>query len=137
MHNSLATIAPEVAKYWDHSKNEKTPEEVLAGRRSRAEWKCPVCMHEWKAPIFLRVRRGAGCVCNSLESLFPSVAADFEIEQNGFAPSEVTAKSAKKVWWRTAKRGSWRQTVYERTVYERGQPVTRHVKPYRTPHNSG
>ena len=55
------------------------------------------------------------CVCNSLKSLFPSVAAEFDVAKNGFAPSEVTAQSNQKVWWRNAQRGSWRQAVYART----------------------
>ena len=51
MHNSLATIAPDVAQYWNHSKNERSPEQVLAGSKLRAEWKCPACNYEWQAPI--------------------------------------------------------------------------------------
>ena len=43
LHNTLATIAPDVAQYWNHSKNEKVPEQVLAGSSFRAEWKCPAC----------------------------------------------------------------------------------------------
>ncbi|KAL3134596.1 hypothetical protein ABBQ38_006429 [Trebouxia sp. C0009 RCD-2024] len=58
VHNSLATIAPEVATYWDRNKNENTPEQVLAGSNSRAEWKCPGCNHEWKTQIFY-----LGCLC--------------------------------------------------------------------------
>ncbi|KAL3144713.1 hypothetical protein ABBQ38_001838 [Trebouxia sp. C0009 RCD-2024] len=199
-HNSLATIAPDVAQYWDHTKNEKSPEQSLAGSHTRAEWKCPACKYEWKAsinrrasasfgcpkcsqaskitqsqPTFAeaqpaelaewdyerneaegfylhevtlgsakrvhwicsrcpggqphrwtatpaqRVGNGTGCavchgrkpcVCNSLESLLPSIAAEFDVDKNGFAPSEITAWSNKKVWWRNAKRGSWRQAVY-------------------------
>ncbi|KAL3150078.1 hypothetical protein ABBQ38_013423 [Trebouxia sp. C0009 RCD-2024] len=204
VHNSLATIAPEVAQYWNYSKNGQTPEQVSAGSHLRAEWKCPACKYEWKAPVcrrtrirsgcpkcsvFLRKRQqsqptfaeaqppelaewdherneeegfypnqitlgssklvhwigsccprgqphrwtakphnrislgqGCGvcagrqaCVCNSLETLFPSVAAEFDVDKNGFALSEITARSQKKVWWRNAKRGSWRQRVLDRT----------------------
>ncbi|KAL3143757.1 hypothetical protein ABBQ32_003588 [Trebouxia sp. C0010 RCD-2024] len=203
LHNTLATVAPEVAQYWNHSKNEGTPEQVLAGSALRAEWKCPACQWEWRAKIESRVRNGSGCarcsarnrrrrslptfaeaqppqlaewdhernekegfypdqitlgsnkmvhwigsccprgqphrwtamprdrmhkacgcplcagkqacVCNSLQSLFPSVAAEFDVCKNGFAPSEITPKSDKKVWWRNAKRGSWRQRVLQRT----------------------
>ncbi|KAL3143825.1 hypothetical protein ABBQ32_003652 [Trebouxia sp. C0010 RCD-2024] len=203
LHNSLATIAPQVAQYWDFAKNEEAPEQVLAGSGCKAEWKCPACKYEWKATIQVRVRASSGCpkcsqastvkhsqptfakaqpaelaewdhernnaekmypehitlgsnrqvhwvcsccpkgqphrwtarpldrvrngqgcavcasrqpcVCNSLESLFPAVAAEFDVDKNSFAPSEVTAASHKKVWWRTVKRGSWRQAVYART----------------------
>ena len=203
LHNSLATIAPDVAQYWNHSKNGKSPEQVLAGSASRAEWKCQTCKREWQAPITARVRNRSGCakcskalrvvaslptiaeaqpaclaewdyernnakrvytdkitlgsnkmvdwiclccprgqphrwaasphmrisngtgcaicagkqvcVCNSLASLFPLVAAEFDADKNGFAPSEILAGTGKKVWWRNAKRGSWRQAVDIRT----------------------
>ena len=202
-HNSLATVAPDVARYWNHSKNEKVPEEVLAGSNAKAEWKCPVCNLEWQAcikgrvrgrsgcpkcsqaskvnqshPTFteaqpaclaewdyecndaediypdkitlgsgklvhwvcsccprgqphrwtarpnMRITNGTGCavcagqqacVCNSLESLFPSLAAEFDVEKNGFAASEITAQSNKEIWWSNVKRGSWKGTLHSRT----------------------
>ena len=201
-HNSLATIAPDVAQYWNHSKNQEAPEQVLAGSNAKAEWKCRTCNKEWRAPIAGRTRRRSGCpkcshanrvmqshptfaeaqpaclaewdyerndaediypdnttlgsrklvhwvcsccprgqphrwlaipnmrlngsgcavcagrqacVCNSLESMFPSVAAEFDVEKNGFAASEVTAYSHTIVWWRTAQKESWSQAVHVRT----------------------
>ena len=54
-HNSLATKAPKQSRYWNHSKNIKTPEQTLAGSNSRADWKCPDCQHEWQAQIAKRV----------------------------------------------------------------------------------
>ena len=203
-HNSLATLAPDAAQYWNHSKNAKSPDQVLAGSNSRAEWKCPTCKWEWQAPVESRVHSRAGCpkcshaqkvkvsqptfaeaqpaclaewdhehneaegfypdfitlgsgklvhwicsccprgqphrwtappysrvglgrgcavcaghqacVCNSLRSLFPSIAAEFDVDKNGFAPSEITAQSHKEVWWRSAEMGSWRQAVQARTT---------------------
>ena len=53
-HNSLAAVAPDLAKYWNHSKNQAAPEQVLAGSNSRAHWKCPSCKWEWQAPISMR-----------------------------------------------------------------------------------
>ena len=204
LHNSLATIAPDVAQYWNHSNNKKLPEHVLAGSHDKAEWQCPACNWEWQARVAQRVRNKSGCpkcsrqrrraqpqpkfaeaqpaclaewdherndakgiypdtitlasnkqvhwiclrcprgqphrwtappfnrvgggqgcaicagkqacVCNCLASLFPSVAAEFDVEKNGFAPSEIPARSHKKVWWRNARRGSWMQTLNERTA---------------------
>ena len=72
----------------------------------------------------MRVRKGSGCavcaglqacVCNSLEALFPLVAAEFDVDRNGFGPSEITARSSKEVWWRTAAQGSWKQSPHGRT----------------------
>ncbi|KAL3144787.1 hypothetical protein ABBQ38_001899 [Trebouxia sp. C0009 RCD-2024] len=207
LHNSLATLAPEAAEYWNHSKNVNTPEQVLASSHFKAEWRCPACKYEWQAHIFQLSRSGSGCrkcslkyrgmkksqptfaeaqpaelaewdferndaegfyphkitlgshklvhwicsrcprgqphrwtampyariglgngcavcagmqacVCNSLESLVPTVAAELDVGETGFAPSEVTAQSHKEVWWSTAERGSWRQAVYERTMHK-------------------
>ena len=61
LHNSLATIAPDVAHYWDLTKNEKSPEQVSAGSSFRAKWKCPACKYEWPATILKRVSSRAGC----------------------------------------------------------------------------
>ena len=203
LHKSLATKAPDAAQYWDYSKNEKVPEQVLAGSHSRAAWKCPDCSWEWRAPVFMRTRTRAGCpkcsarsrsqesqptfaeaqpaclaewdyerndeegfypevitlgsnkmvhwicrrcpkgqphrwtappyshvgqgigcpgcagqqvcICISLASVFPNIAADFDVEKNGFESSEITARSVKKVWWKNAKRGSWQQNPNART----------------------
>ena len=205
LHNALATVAPDVAQYWNHSKNKTSPQQVVACSHSRAEWSCPNCKLEWQAPIFMRTRARAGCprcsarkqyanrqsqptfaaaqpaclaewdhehnsaedmfpdnitlgshkqvhwicsccprgqphrwtaapfsrvgkgtacaacagrkacVCNSLESLFPSLAAEFDVDKNGFAPSEIPARSNKRVWWRNAKQGSWQQCPNVRT----------------------
>ena len=204
LHKSLATISPDVAQYWNHSKNEKAPEQVLADSSSKAEWRClslqlasahktsrpqqvwlpdrevvvqskgyqsqptfaeaqPACLAEWDhehnrargiyldnttlgsgklaalvpwicpccprgrprswtAPPYSHIAKGTGCavcagrqacVCNSLVSLFPSVAAEFDWDRNGFAPSEIAAGSSKKIWWRNAQHGSWMQTPNE------------------------
>ncbi|KAL3150121.1 hypothetical protein ABBQ38_013459 [Trebouxia sp. C0009 RCD-2024] len=191
------------SRYWNHTKNEKAPEQVLAGSPSRAEWQCPVCKREWRASIKDCTRRGSGCakcsarnrtqqpqptfaeaqpaelaqwdhersdaegffphkvtlgsakqvhwicsccprgqphrwtatpssrvskssgcpvcdskqicVCNSLESVFPFIAAELDEDKNGFSPAEVAAYSTKKVWWKNAKHGSWLQSPYRRT----------------------
>ena len=207
LHNSLTTIAPKAVQYWNHSKNDKSPHQVLAGSSSRTEWQCPACNWEWQVTVaqcvhsragcpmcsnaqkvklsqptfaeaqpaclaewdyehnetdgfypevitlksgklvhwicsccprgqphrwtalpYSRTSVGSGCavcaghqacVCNSLESLFPSIAAELDVAKNGFAPSEITAYSAKEVWWRNANRSSWKQTVTGRTTHRR------------------
>lgn len=91
-------------------------------------WICSCCPrrqpHRWRASPRNRITNGTGCpacaglqahVCNSLGSLFPSLAAEFDLNLNDCVPSEVSAWSSKKVWWRNAKCGSWRQAVHLRT----------------------
>lgn len=78
----------------------------------------------------MRLRAGSGrpvfagkqvCVCNSLASRFQGhgtkLATELDQDENGSAPSEVTAHSNHKVWSRNACRGSWMQAVHECTVY--------------------
>ena len=110
------------------------PDKVTLGSHKPVHWICSCCPrgqpHRWTASPYTRVGHGKGCpvcagkqacVCISLESLFPSVAADFDTEENGFAPSELTAGSNKEVWWSSAKCGSWRQAVYHCTRIFRTQ----------------
>ncbi len=35
LHNCLATIAPDATQYWNYSKNEKVPEQVVAGSNAK------------------------------------------------------------------------------------------------------
>ena len=77
-HNSLATLAPKVARYWHYSKNNTTPEQVLAGSNFRAEWQCPACKWEWQAPISMRTRSSAGCPkCSRAKRVTHPPAAHF------------------------------------------------------------
>ena len=57
--------------------------------------------HCWRAMPNTRISHDTGCavcagqqscVCNSLEALFPSFAAEFNVDKTGFAPSESYSK---------------------------------------------
>ena len=112
---------------WDYERNDAedmSPDYITLGSNKLVHWVCSCCPrgqpHRWTAPPHSRIGHGSGCpvcagqqacVCNSVESLFPSVAAEFDVDKNGFAPSEIRARSNKEVWWRNAERGSWRQAV--------------------------
>ena len=113
LHNTFATIAPGVAQYWDHSKNEETPEQVLAGSNSRAEWKCPACKYEWTAPVYTRTRSRAGCPkCSARQrkqqpqptfaEAQPPELTEWDHERNekeGLYPDQITLGSNKLVHW--------------------------------------
>ena len=94
LHNSLATVAPDQTQYWNHDKNQKTPDQVLAGSCLRAEWRCPACKHEWQARIEGRTRRRSGCPkCSQALKVFqlkptfaeaqPAELAEWDYERNG------------------------------------------------------
>lgn len=59
-HNDLETVFPELALEWCFDRNEKLPNEYVAGGHTKVWWKCLSCGHEWKATIAARVR-GSGC----------------------------------------------------------------------------
>ena len=114
-HNSLATKAPSQLKFWNHDKNAKTPEQTLAGSVLRAEWKCPICSHEWQAKIATRVQDDHGCPRSSRKSCVgnankqPTFEAvqhplllDWDYERNaadGIHPHDTTLGSRKLVHW--------------------------------------
>lgn len=58
--NDLETLFPEIAKEWDYDKNEKTPDSVAAGTRTKAWWKCKKG-HSWQASIVSRTSLHTGC----------------------------------------------------------------------------
>ncbi len=61
-HNTLARKAPEVALFWDAKKNHPmSPDQVTFNSHTRAHWKCSACLHEWQAPVMMKVRAKTGC----------------------------------------------------------------------------
>lgn len=141
---TFAEAQPAELAGWDHERNQAEglyPHNVTLGSQKVVHWVCSRCPrgqpHRWTAKAFSRIYNGAGCPlcvgeqacpCNSLESLLPSVAAEFDVDKNGFAASDIRAWSTKKVWWRSAKQGSWRQAVLGRTgKYSRSRSTKQQV----------
>ena len=134
---SLADLFPDVAAEWHPTKNgDLTPADRTAGSSKKVWWKCPVADdHEWSTVINNRTNRGDGCPCcsgrqvsitNSLQSLFPEVAAQWHPTNNGDRrPTDVVAgSSSKKVWWKCPKGDDheWPAKPNERTFGGNGCP---------------
>ncbi len=112
-HNSLLTVAPAVAAYWDTAKNGLTPDQVMASSSTRRHWLCPKCRHSWQAMIYGKVDNQSGCPkCSSQRRLVnrqPSLTQsqhpamlEFDFERNqraGLDPDKITAGSGKMVHW--------------------------------------
>ena len=112
-HNSLATKAPTVARYWDHNKNASTPEQTLAGSHIQADWKCPDCKHEWQAKVAHKVFNSSGCPNSSCRHTKHSKQPTFQEEQHtllhewdhernaedGMYPHNTTLQSRKLIHW--------------------------------------
>ena len=122
---------------WDYEANAKDsllPEKVSLRSNKLVHWvcqKCPRgCLHKYQATPCNRTANKSGCPCcsglkackcNSLQSLFPDIASEWDHERNEKIPADYSARSAAVVWWRSAKRGSWQQRIYERTTTYRRQ----------------
>ena len=202
-HNSLLTLAPSVASYWDTAKNGVTADQAMAGSHTRRHWLCPTCNYSWQAPVETKVGKNTGCpkcsrksmghtkqptltasnhsvmvefdhsrnqkagldpdkitlgshkkvhwicnncprgqphlytaspanrigsksgcpycssrlacICNSLQSLYPAVAADWDTARNGVGPDQILAGSHKLAFWKNAEGYSWEQSPHDRT----------------------
>jgi positive regulator of sigma E activity len=108
---SLADLFPDITMQWHPKLNgDLRPSDFVPGSHKKVWWKCELGPdHEWQAEVRERAQ-GLGCTCcsgkkvsvtNSLETLFPDIAAQWHPSLNdGLKPSEVVAGSAKKVWWK-------------------------------------
>ena len=202
-HNSLLTVAPAVAAYWETVKNGLTPDQVMARSHTRRHWLCPKCRHSWQAMVYVKVdgqsgcpmcsaktrswnrqptlsqiqhpamlefdferNRRAGvdpdkitagshkmvhwvctncpkgqphlfvagpqsciglnsgcsyctskkaCICNSLQSLYPALAAEYDTARNGVGPEQVLPGSKKVAFWKDASGHTWEQSPFQRT----------------------
>ena len=134
--NSLKALAPDVAAQWHPTRNGgMTPADVVAGGLKKFWWKCDVADdHEWQSTVDNRVRGLRGCSCcagkkvsvtNSLETLFPDVAAQWHPTKNGdVVPAEMVAGSNKKFWWKcdVADDHEWKAQLVSRTSAGAGCP---------------
>lgn len=111
--NDLATLRPELVKEWAIS-NTINPFTVSVGSKKKVRWVCHLG-HTWEATIKSRTQ-GSGCpYCshnrvlpgyNDLASQKPKLAMEWS-PKNSLHPTEVTAFSNRKVWWRCNQGHEW------------------------------
>ena len=129
--NDLATLYPEVAKYWHPTKNGSLkPDQVMAKSHRKVWWKCERG-HEWQSMPKV-CTTGSGCpICanrlieagqNDLATLRPALAEEWNVERNRISPQDVSIGTRQKVWWRCKKGHEWRAGVSSR-VRGAGCPV--------------
>jgi len=205
-HNSLLTVAPTVAAYWDTAKNVLTPDQIMAGSSTRCHWLCSKCGYSWQAAVEGKVREKTGCpmcmnkskswkrqptltqsqhpamlefdfernrragldpdkitagsnklvhwictkcpkgqphlyaatpkhrirfnsacpycahtkacICDSLQSLYPAIAAEYDTARNGVGPEQVLTRSNQVAFWKNASGHTWEQSPKNRTESE-------------------
>ena len=122
--SDLQSCFPELIKQWHPDKNGNlSPALLSSGSHRKVWWRCEKG-HEWQAEVKSRTG-GMGCpVCanrvvlpgeNDLATTQPELARQWDAEKNSFpTPTQVTAGSRKKVWWRCEKGHSWNAAVSSR-----------------------
>ena len=125
-YNDLSTINPTLAEEWNHEKNNGlTPTDVTANSSKKVWWMCSKG-HEWETSI---VHRNNGDRCpycsgqkvltgyNDLLTINPILAEEWNYEKNnGLTPTDVTANSSKKAWWKCQNGHEWQARIDSRNI---------------------
>ncbi|DBA98679.1 TPA: hypothetical protein ACH3X1_014458 [Trebouxia sp. C0004] len=127
---------------WDHDRNSKNGNfltNTTLGSHKLIWWRCHACpkgkVHSWQAPAYNRSldKRAGGCPfcagqkvceCNSLETVCPDIAADFDNQTNGVSAAQVTSSATIKYAWLSDEPGAKKRSVNQRTQYTRKQLKT-------------
>ena len=123
---------------WDKDANEKAglhPEKIKLRSRLQVNWICRKCplglLHLYKATPNDCTQKYSGCPycdaqkackCNSLQTHFSEVVEEWDFDRNKDTPEDYTVGSGRVVWWKTAERVSWQQSIDSQT----DKRLTRH-----------
>ena len=128
----LATLKPELAKEWHPTLNgDLSPSDIALASAKKVWWLCEKG-HEWQAMVANRSKLKSGCpYCTGripipgetdLATTNPELLKEWHTERNGdLRPSDVTAGSGKKVWWRCELGHEWQAFVYYRARQNRAR----------------
>jgi len=119
---------------FDFERNRKAgldPDKITAGSGKMVHWICNKCPkgqpHLYMAHPANRIGLSRGCpycaskkacICNSLQSLYPALAAEYDSAKNGDGPEQVLRGSQKKAFWKDASGHTWEQSPFRRTETE-------------------
>ncbi len=138
-HPTFAECNHPLLSEWDHNKNAEQglfPENITLGSNKPVHWVCRQCslgiLHTWVTTPNHRTANQRGCPCcsaqavckcNSLATHCPELAQDWDYSKNEAGPDEYTFGSGALVWWQTARRGSWQQSIDRRMAnWKANQP---------------
>ena len=116
---------------WDHectAPQGNFPDKITLRSNKQIFWLCAKCpagqQHSWPAAPSQQtgcnesgcpVCAGhAACKCNSLEALYPGIAAEWDHAKSEGQPIDYTASSNCMAWWISHQRGSWQQQIFSR-----------------------
>lgn len=120
--NDLASQYPELAKQWDTEKNNKKPNEIIAGGNNKYYWLCEKG-HSWETSIAKR-KRGDGCpYCgnkkllvgfNDLATTAPDLALEWDYDLNEKTPQAFLAGSNSFAHWKCKYGHTWYAAINSR-----------------------
>lgn len=125
IENSLTVCCPALKAEWAAEENAPLKfSDLTAGSHRIVWWRCPK-RHLYRSQVKSRVQ-GTGCpVCagrvvlpdeNSLAARYPDLVSEWDAEKNApLLPTQVSAGTLRKVWWRCLKGHSWRASIASRT----------------------
>ena len=138
-HPTFAAAQHALLQQWDHDRNRENgnlPGNTTLRSNKLIWWQCQECpkgkVHSWQARASDRTscKKSTGCPCcagqqlcecNSLETVCPDIAADFDAEKNGVSAAEVTSSTHTKYSWLSDEPGAKEQSVNQRTMYTRAR----------------
>lgn len=112
---------PKLMSEWNYDKNTHLdPTKLTLGSGRKVWWKCSKG-HEWEDSI---THRNSGRACpycsghrvlkgyNDLQTVNSKLVSEWNYEKNGdLKPTDVTAGSDKKVWWKCSKGHEWQAAI--------------------------
>ncbi|DBA68602.1 TPA: hypothetical protein ACH3X2_013540 [Trebouxia sp. C0005] len=141
-HPTFAMAKHALLQQWDHDRNRENgdyPDNTTLRSHKLIWWRCHECpkgrVHSWHAAAFSRtlLKKPTGCPCcaghkfcecNSLETVCPDIAADFDVKKNGVTAAEVTGSTRTKYSWLSDEPGAEKRSVNQRTAYAKKQANT-------------
>lgn len=135
----------DLLKEWHYEKNEISPSQISPKSHKRVWWRCSKG-HEWESVLSNRTSLNTGCpFCagnntiegvNDLQTLFPEIAAEWHQTKNGnLKPTDYSAGSTVKVWWKCDRGHEWQAIINNRTGKNSGCPICAKHKKYRSVQN--
>ncbi len=141
---SLTQIQHPAMLEFDLERNHRAgldPDKITAGSAKMVHWICTKCPkgqpHLFVAAPKNRISHSTGCsycaskkacVCNSLQALYPALAAEYDAAKNGHGPEQVLPRSHKMAFWKDAAGHTWEQSPYERTAPDKQRSKRAFVK---------
>jgi hypothetical protein len=146
---------PEYALEWHPTKNEELQASDVRAASSQEVWWLCAKGHEWPRRVAARTTLGSQCpfctnrrvdASNSLASLGPDLAAEWDTERNSFGPDTVTLGADRYAWWICKTCGNrWKSRILVRgkqgggcaeweSMPHPGGPVRHKPRPKKTRH---